>query len=376
MPPTFTLEHVQAGAGQGQVRLGGHLALAEAVPLWAELRRLEAGVERGATLDFELSGVERIDGGAMALLACLRAELHRRGVKSEFVAASQEVQQLVHLYAGDHVVARLRRRRPQGTLDQLGGATLAVLREAQLVLAFFGQMVRSGAGLVRSPRSANWRELPATMERAGADAVPIVALTSFLVGLAMAFQAAAQLRRFGANLLVADLIGLSITRELGPLMTAIVVCGRSGAAFAAELGFMQVNGEIDALRTMGFGPMRYLVLPRTLGLILVLPLLVLLADVAGVAGGLLVGVWNLDLTVGGYLNQTARAVKGWDVTMGLIKSLAFAVVIALIACQQGLATSGGAEGVGRRTTSAVVFTLFALILVDAAITVGFGLGGL
>lgn len=376
MPPTFTLEHVQTGAGQGQVRLGGHLGLGEAVPLWAELRRLEAGVEQGATLDFELSGVERIDGGAMALLACLRAELHRRGVKSEFVAAGAAVQQLVHLYAGDHAVARLRRRRPQGTLDQLGAATLAVLREAQLVLAFFGQMVRSGAGLLRSPRSANWRELPATMERAGADAVPIVALTSFLVGLAMAFQAAAQLRRFGANLLVADLIGLSITRELGPLMTAIVVCGRSGAAFAAELGFMQVNGEIDALRTMGFGPMRYLVLPRTLGLILVLPLLVLLADVAGVAGGLLVGVWSLDLTVGGYLNETARAVKAWDVTLGLLKSLAFALVIALVACQQGLATGGGAEGVGRRTTSAVVFTLFALILVDAAITVAFGLGGL
>ena len=227
-----------------------------------------------------------------------------------------------------------------------------------------------------SPRSANWRELPATMERTGADAVPIVVLINFLVGFVMAFQAAVQLKQFGANIFVADLVGISVTRELGPLMTAIVVCGRSGAAFAAELGSMKVNEEIDALRTMGFGPMRYLVLPRTLALILVLPLLTLLADVAGMLGGLVVGVWNLDLTVRGYLNETARVVSLWDISSGLIKSVVFALAIALIACQQGLATTGGAEGVGRRTTSAVVLTLFALILIDAAVTVLFRVAGL
>jgi phospholipid/cholesterol/gamma-HCH transport system permease protein len=286
------------------------------------------------------------------------------------------VQRIIHLYGGDHPVARLRRRRPLGTLDQVGRATLAGLRELQLVLAFLGQMVASGAALLRSPGSANWREVPATMERAGADAVPIVVSINFLVGLAMAFQAAAQLRRYGANIFVADLIGISVFRELGPLMTAIVVCGRSGAAFTAELGFMKVNEEIDALRTLGLGPMRYLVLPRTLALVLVVPLLTLLADVAGVAGGLVVGVTNLDLTVRGYLNETLRVVKPWDVASGLVKSVVFALGIALIACQQGLATSGGAEGVGRRTTSSVVLTLFMLILGDAVITVAFRMAGL
>src|SRR5437879_3310016 len=202
--------------------------------------------------------------------------------------------------------------------------TSADQREIQRVLAFFGQMVVSAAGVLRSPRSVNWRELPVTMERSGADAVPIIILINFLVGLAMAFQAAAQLKQFGANILVADLIGISICRELGPLMTAIVVCGRSGAAFAAELGFMQVNEEIDALRTMGFGPMRYLVLPRALALIIVVPLLALLADVAGVLGGLVVGVTDLDLTARGYLNQTARVVSLWDISSGVIKSMVFA----------------------------------------------------
>jgi phospholipid/cholesterol/gamma-HCH transport system permease protein len=191
----------------------------------------------------------------------------------------------------------------------------------------------------------------------------------------MSFQAAVQLRLFGANILVADLIGISVARELGPLMTAILVSGRSGAAFAAELGFMQVNGEIDALRTMGFGPMRYLVVPRTLALIVVLPLLTVLADLAGMAGGLVVGVWNLDLSVRGYLFQTARVVSVWDITSGLIKSVVFGLAISLVACQQGLATSGGAEDVGRRTTSAVVVSLFALILIDAAATVLFRLAG-
>jgi phospholipid/cholesterol/gamma-HCH transport system permease protein len=297
-------------------------------------------------------------------------------VKSEFVAAGSRVQQIIHLYGGDHSVARLKRRRPLRTLDQLGRATISTLLEVKLVLAFFGQMVVSGLGVLRSPRSANWRELSATMERSGADAVPIVILINFLVGLAMAFQSAAQLKQFGANILVADLIGISICRELGPLMTAIVVCGRSGAAFAAELGFMQVNQEIDALRTMGFGPMRYLVLPRVLALIIVLPLLTLLADVAGVMGGLVVGVTNLDLTARGYLNQTARVVSLWDISSGVLKSVVFAVAVALIACQQGLATSGGAEGVGRRTTSTVVITMFALILADAVITVVFRVAGL
>ncbi len=372
----FSIEHERDGPEKGQLRLQGCLKLAEAAPLWKELRRLEAVAERGQRLDFEMSGVERVDGGAMALLAAVRADLQRRGVASEFVGAGERVQRVIHLYGGDIVVARLRTRRALGVLDQLGRAALASLREGQLVLAFLGQMVVSGAGLLRAPRSANWREVPATMERTGADAVPIVVLINFLVGLAMAFQASVQLKRFGANILVADLIGISVCRELGPLMTAIVVSGRSGAAFTAELGVMQVNGEIDALRTMGLEPMRYLVLPRMIALVLVVPLLAILADVGGVAGGLVVGVTSLDLTARGYLNETARVVSLWDVSSGILKAVVFAVAIALIACQQGLATAGGAEGVGRRTTSGVVLNLFTLILLDAVITVVVRVAGL
>ncbi|MFL5419355.1 MAG: STAS domain-containing protein, partial [Myxococcales bacterium] len=195
MLPAFAIEHVQATADRGEIRLRGILSFAEAGPLWTELRRLETTASRGQTLDFEMSQVQRIDGGAMGLLACLRTELQRRGVKSEFLAAGAHVQRIIHLYGGDHTVARLKRRRPLSTLDQLGRATLSILIEVKLVFAFFGQMVVSGLEVLRSPRSANWRELPATMERSGADAVPIILLINFLVGLAMAFQVAAQLKQ-------------------------------------------------------------------------------------------------------------------------------------------------------------------------------------
>jgi phospholipid/cholesterol/gamma-HCH transport system permease protein len=214
------------------------------------------------------------------------------------------------------------------------------------------------------------------MERSGADAVPIVLLINFLIGFVMAYQGALQLEQFGASIFVADLVGLSVTRELAPLMTAIIVCGRTGAAFAAELGTMKVSEEVDALRTLGFMPVRFLVIPRVVGLLLVAPLLTLLADAVGILGGVMVGALILDITPTAYWVQTLSAVGGWDVLSGVLKSIVFAGTIAVIACQQGLATSGGAEGVGRRTTSAVVWILFSLILLDAAFTVLFGAIGL
>src|SRR5262249_25812783 len=224
--------------------------------------------------------------------------------------------------------------------------------------------------------SANGSAAARLMERAGADGLPIVLLISFLVGLVTGFQAAIQLKQFGANIFVADLVALSITRELGPLMTAIILAGRSGAAFAAELGTMRVSEEVDALFTLGLDPYRFLVLPRVLALLVAAPLLTFLADVCGILGGLLVALLTLDLTVNSYLRETQSALELWDVGSGLVKSVAFGLVLGLIACQRGLAASGGAEGVGRATTSAVVTSLVAIVLTDAIFTVLFNAFGL
>jgi phospholipid/cholesterol/gamma-HCH transport system permease protein len=364
----FGIELRAADGGEIELCLQGDLAFPDAEDIWRQLRAHVDTAAHGGSVSFEMSQVLRVDGGIMALLAHLRAELQQRGVKSEFLGAAQPIQDIIHLYRGDVRVGRRKRRVPLGTLDQLGRATVDVAYEVKNVLTFLGEMIVAGVGVLRVPRSANWRDLAPTMERSGADAVPIVMLVNFLVGMVMAFQAAVQLKQFGANIFVADLIGISMTRELGPLMTAIVICGRSGAAFAAELGSMRVNEEIDALRTMGLGPMRFLVMPRALALMLVMPFLTLLADIMGVLGGLIVALTTLDLTLSAYVGELQKAVKLWDVYSGLLKSVIFALAIALIACQQGLATSGGAEGVGRRTTSAVVTTLFTLILIDAAFT--------
>lgn len=368
---TWSLSRIEGGGRDAAVELAGRLTFAEAGVLWAELNGTVSSAGEGQRIDFDMSRVEGVDGGSMALLVQLRADLHRKGTSSEFIGASEAIQAIIHLYRGDVLVGPLKKLRATGMLEQIGAATSAILDGFKQVFGFFGQALVATAAVVRRPRTANWGEIAPMMERAGADAFPIVMLINFLVGCVMAFQGAIQLKQFGANIYVADLTGLSICRELGPLMTAITLCGRSGAAFAAELGSMKVSEEIDALRTLGFGPMRYLVMPRLVAMMLVLPLLTLLGDAFGVFGGLLVGVVSLDLTVAGYLIETQQAIDLWDIFSGAIKSVVFAMVIVLIACQQGLATTGGAQGVGRRTTSSVVAILFALILVDAAFTVAF-----
>lgn len=374
----YHLEHTTDADGVVVVRLEGKFVFVDGAVLWKEIRVcLEP--TKPAEVRFDLSGVESMDGGIVALVVQTKWELAASGSKCEIVGATGSVQKILALYQGEPNEAAKdskAKEKPLGLLGQIGNATYNIGLEVQLGLAFLGGMVIAMAGILRRPRTANWREIPALMNRAGADAVPIVVLINFLMGFVMGFQSAVQLKQFGANIFVADLVGLSITRELGPLMTAIIVCGRSGAAFAAELGTMKVSEEVDALRTMGFGPLRFLVFPRIFALFLVMPILTLLGDFIGLFGGLVVGVVSLDLTVIGYLNETERALALWDVFQGLIKCGIFALAIGLISCQQGLATSGGAEGVGHRTTSSVVAALFALILIDAAFTVFFHALGL
>jgi phospholipid/cholesterol/gamma-HCH transport system permease protein len=355
---------------RGAVRLRGDLRMADASSIWSDLCLQTSGAEP-PRLDFDLSGVDFIDGGIMSLVVQLRADLAVRGVQSEVTGASPRVAELVELYGGVAAPARDQRRKPEGLVAQVGRNTIAITAELRLVVTFFGSMIAAAIEVARRPRTGNWRDVLPLVERSGADAVPIVLLLNFLVGSVMGFQSAKQLQNYGASIFVADLVGLSVTRELAPLMTAIIVAGRSGAAFAAELGSMKVSEEIDALRAMGFGPMRYLVMPRTIALILVVPVLTLLADIVGILGGLVVATTTMGVSASAYFHQTQSAVFLWDVQSGLIKSVAYAIAIALIACQQGFATTGGAEGVGRRTTSTVVTCLFAIVLIDTFLTVVF-----
>ena len=327
-----------------------------------------------SSIDLDLTDVKSIDGNAAVMLFQLRAQLVAGGSQVALVGAPPRVQQILALYEHDPQSAALQPSpNDGGILEQLGSATLATRDDLVGALDYLGDLLVSALAALRRPASVNWPDIIRVMERAGADALFIVVLINFLVGMVTGFQAAVQLRQFGADIFIANLVGLSVTRELGPLMTAIIVAGRSGAAFSAELGTMAVSEEIDALLTLGLDPYRHLVYPRIIALVLVVPLLTAVADVVAMLGGLLVAVTGLDLTPASYFSQLRGTLNLWDVGGGLIKSVVFAVAIALIACQRGLGTRGGAEGVGRSTTAAVVSSLFGIVIIDSLFTILFNL---
>jgi len=224
---------------------------------------------------------------------------------------------------------------------------------------------RKGKGVIR------WKPTVHQMVLMGYNSIPIVATICFFVGLIMAMQAAYQLERFGASIYVADLVGVSMTRELGPLLTAIIVAGRSGSAIAAEIGTMKINEEIDALRTMGFNPIWFLVVPRFLALLIVLPCLTLIADLVGILGGFFLAIANLNISFIRYFNQTAEALVMKDLLTGLVKTFFFATIISQVGAYQGFIVKGGAEGVGKSTTTSVVTSIFLIIVADLITTMIF-----
>lgn len=217
-------------------------------------------------------------------------------------------------------------------------------------------------------RGLKWGTAIHQMVLVGFNALPIVSLISFFIGMVLAFQGAYQLEKFGAGYYVAALVGVSMTRELGPLITAIVVAGRSGSAFAAELGTMKVSEEIDALEAMGLNPVKYLVVPKYLAMLMMLPCLTLLSDLAGIMGGCLFGVYQLDQTFSMYVFATRDALVMRDISTGLVKSAVFGFIITKVGCHEGFAVRGGAEGVGRATTSSVVVSIFLVIFADLIFT--------
>ncbi|MHC4831360.1 MAG: ABC transporter permease [Planctomycetota bacterium] len=342
-----------------------------------KLRSRVDNARRGHRIGIDVGPTSRIDGGVLCVLLQIKARGARRAITVELLHLDPSGQALLALLEDNELKDPIKPAPSKvGVFTQVGQSTLDVLASLRLTFDFVGNLVVTFFRSLRRPSTIHAPTVLQTMERAGADGVPIVLLMAFLIGLIMAFQGAIQLKQFGANIFVADLVGLAIVREFGPLLTAIIVAGRSGAGFAAELGTMKVSEEIDALNTLGLDPFGHLVYPRVIGLVLVMPFLVLMADAIGIVGGLLVGMTSLDLTLPAYLNQTQKALELWDVCAGLIKSVFFAGAIALIACESGLSTRGGAEGVGRSTTSAVVTAILYVVVIDSAFTIAYHYLGL
>ena len=248
----------------------------------------------------------------------------------------------------------------------------AAIREAyhiRFMISFLGSVVMCFFQVIRHPRTLRVEETISHMEKTGVDAVPIVGLISFLLGLIMAFMSSIQLSQFGANIYVASLVALAMVSELGPIMTAIVVAGRTGSLFAAEIGTMQISEEIDALFVMGINPTLFLAIPRVLACVLVVPLLTLFSDFFAITGGMVVGVTLLDLTPASYLAQTWETITLFEILWGMLKSIIFAIIISWAGCLRGFQVRGGADAVGQAATSAVVSSIFLIILVDSIFAV-------
>ena len=361
--PAATLAVSDAADGSRVLQVAGRLDAYSIAGVWAQARSAVAQApDRRIVID--ASRVDYCDGGGVAMLVDLlrqerppQAAVAVSGLKPEFKTLLDQF---------DPAALRAPARQPPEQLhavEEIGQAAVVVGRDIATQIAFVGETSSALWYAIRNPRRVRWKDVWYTCEQVGANALPIVALISFLIGIIIAFQSAVPMRQYGAEIFVADLVGLAILRELGPLMTAILLAGRSGAAFAAEIGTMKVNEELNALTTMGLDPVRFLVVTRILAAVLMVPLLTLFADMIGILGGALTMVsFNIPITT--YLREVDSLVEIKDLWAGMAKTPMFAILIAGVGCLRGLQTQTGASAVGISATRAVVSGIILLVVVD------------
>jgi phospholipid/cholesterol/gamma-HCH transport system permease protein len=357
-----------AGDGALLLLLSGRLDAYSIADVWRESRAAVTGaLNRRVVVD--ATAVDYCDGSGVAMLVDLLrqtrakdAAITIRGLKREFQTLLDQFDPHAFEAPPEPPPA------PTNSVEDIGRATAQLLRDMRTQIVFIGETSSALAYAFTHPHRVRWKDVWYECEQVGANALPIVTLISFLLGVILAFESAVPMRQFGAEIFVADLVGLAIIRELGPLMTAILLAGRSGAAFAAEIGTMKVNEELNALTTMGLDPVRFLVVTRILAAILMVPLLSLYANLVGVsAGGLTMLSFNIPLVT--YFKEVDSIVDLKDLLVGMVKTPVFAILIAGIGCLRGLQTQTGASAVGISATRAVVSGIVLLVAVDGIFAV-------
>ena len=335
------------------------------------------GLEAARPIDVDLTRVERIDGAGAVLLARLVDRLDASGHRTRVVEGSNpEAEQLVALYRARHVDPPAPAPPGESVLARIGAAAGQFPGTVTDALDFTGGCAVAATKTVASPGSVDWRSLPMLLQAIGADGLIVTGAANLLVGVIIGLLGISQLSRFGAVSYVPELVVIAQFRELGPLVTAIVVAGRSGAGLASELATMKVSEEIDALRAMGFDPMRWLVVPRCVALVVVVPLLTWVGDALSLVGGFMATMAITDIPARAYVLATGDAIGAGNLLAGLVKTPFLALAIGLIACGQGLAAQGGAAAVGARTTGAVVLSILGVIVTNALFTLFFTLLGI
>ena len=360
-----------AGEGEALVlRAGGSWLIGDAAALDAKLVALR--LPPAPRVELDLGAIETLDTAGAWLLLRLERSLAARGSAVTIANLAPELGPLLRQVekAPSSATPPLPRAILTDGLAVIGEGTVECLRIAAAYLGFLGLVVVRIGRTLAHPGRLRLIALVAHMQRVGIAALPIVGLLSFLVGIVTAYQGADQLRRFGAEIYTVDLLGIGFLREMGALLTAIIVAGRSGSAFTAEIGAMKVNEEVDALETLGLDPIELLVIPRLFALMLMLPLLAFFADAMGL-GGALMSWLVLDIALPAFLQELHGAVSSWTLWLGIIKAPFFAAAIALVGCNEGLSAESSAESVGRHTTRSVVHSIFLVIVIDAAFSVLF-----
>ncbi len=363
------IELVEAADGQAELRLGGDWTLPNLAYCQRHLEAIKAPSAR-----WQASGISSLDTGGALLLASAMRERGMQPQPESLVGLGPEATALFAMVLQHSAPEKPPSPQPFGLLDvlaRMGKALEAQYQQTRQLLGFVGLTLATCGAIVLGRRRLRWTSTIFHMEQSGLDAVPIVTLLSFLVGAVVAFLGATVLRDFGASIFTVELVSYSFLREFGVLLTAILLAGRSGSAFTAQIGSMKSREELDAIRALGLDPIEMLVVPRMLALLVMLPLLAFLAMLAGLVGGALVGSLALDITPGMFISRLYEMTDVRHLWVGLVKAPVFAFLIAVVGCLEGFKVEGSAESVGRHTTSAVVQSIFLVILFDAVFAIFF-----
>ncbi|WP_243359114.1 ABC transporter permease [Fundidesulfovibrio terrae] len=364
-PAALTHKTVPAGLALG---VSGRLDAAGVAAIWDRAVRL--AVSPGPTLTVDASGVGYCDVAGLALLLELRRRAESAGAGFALTGLNERFRSLYEQFTPQDLSPPASELVKPSLPEEVGRKASILIEDIIALVGFVGEFSMALARAAANPRRVRWADAVHVAETAGANAFPIIVLIGFLMGLIMAFQSAMPLKQFGAEIFVANLLGLSMLRELGPLVTAIILAGRSGSAFAAEIGTMTVNEEINALVTMGLDPVRFLVVTRVLAAMAMTPLLTIFFNLAGLVGGALV-MLSLGYPLVAYVNQVHMSVTLGDFMGGLFKAMVFSLLVCAIGCQRGLRTRGGASSVGQSTTSAVVSGIILIAVADGVFAVVF-----
>ena len=352
------------------VTLSGRWNLQEGLPTFAGARQAMDTSPRIIRVTFEAHQVTHWDSSLVTFVLKILAYCSQHHIEVDRSGLPEGVQRLLTLAMAvpeRQGATRVTTRVPWVT--RLGAETMSALDGAKEMVTFVGEATQAFLAFLGGKARFRRSDLFLTIQECGAQALPIVSLISFLVGLILAFVGAVQLQQFGAQIYVANLVGLGMAREMGAMMTGIIMGGRTGASFAAQLGTMRVNQEIDAMVTLGLSPMEFLVLPRMLALSLMMPVLCLYADLMGILGGMFVGVAMLDLGFTQYFNQTQATLSLMDFFLGLVKSVVFGVLVAIAGCLRGMQCGNSSAAVGIAATSAVVTSIVFIVVSDSILTV-------